>query len=432
MASNYIRKRSSSPYYQAYINVPHDLRDALGKRQFRLSLKTTSKKEAADLALPIVAEWKALFKSMRSDASTSTADKLHQLTTLLSSINKDMSTANADDKERLFHASSHYEDEVANLLGIDTFNAPVAAASDIAEFKIKTAQTTSFAGMFESYLKEIPSVKPTTVKIKRSVIQQFDDFVKKPVEHITRDDALAFQSHLLASGKKPSSIKTTIAHLKAYTSTMFPDRISVFNKITSKLPRQQKADERQAFTIAELNTLRAAISDSDEHILLPVFDIARYSGARISEICELKKSDVSLSDNTMTIRNSKSYSGDRTLPIALSLQPIIKQLMATSRSEYLIDISAGDKGRRSRIPAYRFANIRNALNMGEKLVFHSIRRTYATLAQQNGVSEFTAAALMGHKVGSTMSFSLYSSGASKSQMQEAVEIIATAIDKGST
>jgi integrase len=71
----------------------------------------------------------------------------------------------------------------------------------------------------------------------------------------------------------------------------------------------------------------------------------------------------------------------------------------------------------------RFGHLKTALRFTEEHVFHSIRRTVATQLENAGVAEGVAADIIGHKK-ATMTYGLYSGGASLKVKRAAIEKLA--------
>ena len=71
----------------------------------------------------------------------------------------------------------------------------------------------------------------------------------------------------------------------------------------------------------------------------------------------------------------------------------------------------------------RFGRLKSAAGYGRDLVFHSLRKTYATTCEQLGIPEGIAADILGHEK-ETMTYGLYSGGTSVEQKKEAVEQVA--------
>jgi integrase len=67
----------------------------------------------------------------------------------------------------------------------------------------------------------------------------------------------------------------------------------------------------------------------------------------------------------------------------------------------------------------RFGRLKTKMGYGKQHVFHSIRKTAATVFEQAGVPEGVTADIIGHEK-QTMTYGLYSGGTSIKQRQEAI------------
>ena len=70
----------------------------------------------------------------------------------------------------------------------------------------------------------------------------------------------------------------------------------------------------------------------------------------------------------------------------------------------------------------RFGRLKKELGFGKQYVFHSIRKTVATLLENAHVPEGVAADILGHDK-PTMTYGLYSGGASMENKREAIETL---------
>jgi integrase len=75
----------------------------------------------------------------------------------------------------------------------------------------------------------------------------------------------------------------------------------------------------------------------------------------------------------------------------------------------------------------RFGRLKRSLGFGDDLVFHSIRKTFATVCEQQGINEGVAADLLGHEK-QTMTYGLYSGGSSVTQKKTVIDIIDDYLD----
>lgn len=148
---------------------------------------------------------------------------------------------------------------------------------------------------------------------------------------------------------------------------------------------------------------------------------AKYTGARIEEICQIKTTDVT--DQTISIIKSKTHAGVRKIPIHSQITSLIKNLKDNSKDTYLIgNLKTTRLGQRSAHIGKKFGRIKTRLGFGKTKVFHSIRKTVVTQLEQASISESITADIVGHEK-KTMTYGVYSGGSSMEQKIEAIEKI---------
>jgi integrase len=109
------------------------------------------------------------------------------------------------------------------------------------------------------------------------------------------------------------------------------------------------------------------------------------------------------------------------VPIHSKLKATVARLRKASQDGYLLPGLVPNKyGDRSGALGKRFGRLKTRLGFGEGHVFHSIRRTVATLLENAGVPEGVSADILGHDK-PTMTYGLYSGGASLATKREAIE-----------
>ena len=120
-------------------------------------------------------------------------------------------------------------------------------------------------------------------------------------------------------------------------------------------------------------------------MLYYLINIGIFTGARIEEICSLKVVDIATEN--FTIRDSKTPSGNRQVPIHDQLKGLIKELKNTSQDGYLLSGLSEDKdGKRSGAIGKRFRRLKNQLGFERRYFFHSTRKTVVTLLDHVGIS----------------------------------------------
>ena len=99
---------------------------------------------------------------------------------------------------------------------------------------------------------------------------------------------------------------------------------------------------------------------------------------------------------------------------------LVAKMIEGSTDGYLVrSNAAGQYGVRSDPYSKRFGRMKEAMGFSAGHVFHSIRKTVATLLEHAEVKEGIAADILGHEK-KTMTFGLYSDESSMAQKLEAI------------
>ena len=396
----YIRKPKNQRYYIAIVDIPKDVRAVIGKTQFKRSLRTENRAEALRKSIPIVDAWQRAIEAARGANN----DSLEELQRLVVDIRSDLKTADRASKENLEHALIAIEQELAEMANATT---PEAYAK-------VTMRAVMLPELLEQQITET-DLTPKSLKDKRRWISEFERVVNKPIQQISKRDVIGFVEHLQQDNKHPTTIKKALSYLSSVfrfaTDKLIVDTPNPFTDVKVASPKVRKSDLRQPFSVKDIHRLHSAIVDRDDTDLLTSFMIAAHTGMRIAEVVSLTSEDIV--DGFFHVRGTKTYSSERVIPIAPVLLPLV------SNPDFKIDASADAIGK-------RFSRLKSALGYDDRFVFHSLRHSFATWLQTTGTSEHTAASILGHSTtGFSMSFGLYSSGASIEQKREAVNAVET-------
>jgi len=199
-----------------------------------------------------------------------------------------------------------------------------------------------------------------------------------------------------------------------------------FSELNFKAGRKQKnTTVRQAFSAEEIESLHQAAREKGDEQLADLIALGAYTGARIEELCAIKLEDITQSSGVqiITVTDSKTDAGVRTVPIHPALKSVIKRLTKDSNDEYLFsNLTSSKYGDRCNAIGKRFGRLKEKSGFGKTHVFHSIRKTVITILENAGVSEGITADIVGHEK-KTMTYGLYSAGTSDKKKLEAIKQI---------
>ena len=204
----------------------------------------------------------------------------------------------------------------------------------------------------------------------------------------------------------------------------YKDRANPFEEHDlPKVRGRDKVDaQRKDFTLDDLTKLHAAAVSEGLQALADLILLGTLTGARIEELCQLKKDNVITVDNVLSfdITDSKTKAGIRIVPIHPGIIDLVKRLINDSTDEYLIVTKSRSKyGIRSDPMVKAFGRLKTAQGFGSDRVFHSIRKTVITQLVRANVQGTLIAELVGHETG-LVTFDVYSQGATTAQKFDAI------------
>ena len=226
---------------------------------------------------------------------------------------------------------------------------------------------------------------------------------------------MLFSKSKATVSKLMSTYRVFWKYLEQVTGTDLDDP---FRDVVPKGGRKTKAAvaaERKAFPPEDIPRLIKECPFTD---LKHLITLAAYTGCRIEELCSLKLTQVK--DDRLVIEDAKSAASNRDVPIHKEIAQLVARLVDTSTDEYLLcDLTFNMYGDRSNAIGKRFGRLKAQLGYDRRYVFHSIRKTFTSRLEAAGVPELLAARLLGHEV-KTISYGLYSSGSTFTQLQDAI------------
>ena len=230
----------------------------------------------------------------------------------------------------------------------------------------------------------------STIKWYTSVARRFQDHFDKPADQMGEAEIMGYQHHLMTKRdiNKPSANKHNSALRFLYGVTL--DIVLNYMKIphtkyNRRLPK--------LFTREEICRI-IDFAGSLEHRVM--FMLAYGSGLRISEVTNLKVSDIESGNMRILVRQGK---GDRDRYVLLPQATLdaLREYWLTCRPNDWLFVAPEKGGRyvnRTLADAFRSALKRSCISKQGN--FHLLRHCYATHSYEDGVDLLTLKSLLGH------------------------------------
>lgn len=312
-------------------------------------------------------------------------------------------------------------------------------------FAIATGGIVHLGVHLEEYLGTLQN-EPKSVDMKRATINRFSESFPYVTDVRRREVQRWVNDMISGEGKAVATVRRSLSELRGYWSYLMnlgavPEDHLPFEKLT--LPRSNRREptqrlqatvgrKREPFEPSEVVLLLEAAEAKGDHQLANLIRLGMWTGARIEELCGLRATSFAgrgvakAKDDLgyIAIEEAKTSAGVRKVPIHSQLRVHLECLCEGSTDGYVLSgLSLNKYGDRSNAVGKRFGRLKRELGFGEQHVFHSIRKTVATMLENAGVPEGVSADILGHDK-PTMTYGLYSGGASVEIKRQAIEKLA--------
>lgn len=269
-----------------------------------------------------------------------------------------------------------------------------------------------FKAAVESFFDYLDDVKASTESRYRTAAKPLVEFFgQMPVDRISAEDVLKYRKHRRSQKRKAPA---RLLKAKPNAKTDKPLRPATINRETTLLSGIYKhlrvaKGLNLASPTADIDQLdESNISDRiieiDEFILYlrhasqPLRDVARlmyYTGLRPSEVTRLSVNDVHFAAGVITVREGKTKSARRRVPIQMPASHILQRRVRNARNGLLFP---GGKAANSQVPLVKLNNAhKGAIERSgvEPFRVYDLRHTWATHMHAAGVDLETLRVLGG-------------------------------------
>ena len=198
-----------------------------------------------------------------------------------------------------------------------------------------------------------------------------------------------------------SSSKSTQDNLVILYHAIF--RICMENDIIEKdysrfvkIAKTEKKHKKEIFTHSEIETIRNNLSwaSSSGAELMDSILVMLYTGLRISELLNLRCSDVHVEERWIDVKGTKTAAARRIVPIHDAILPIIRnRLHYSDPASFLFTIN-GKKLNRNRYKTAFYYEFQKVFNVERSP--HECRHTFITRCTSCGVNQILLRKMVGH------------------------------------
>ncbi len=221
-----------------------------------------------------------------------------------------------------------------------------------------------------------------TVRNYSFFVDKFLQKTGKPAQELSEQDARAYLSELFESKSKNTIMLATAALKFFYTEILKKDFSQVkMPKKESRLPEVLSREEVQRI-----------INSADNEKSRLIVSLLYSSGLRVSELVNLKVSDINFPEKTGWVRKGKG-SKDRIFAISESLAQELEEYLAGRNNIYVF---SREKPLTTRNIQKIICGLRKRAAINKKITPHTLRHSFATHLLEQGTDIRVIQAALGH------------------------------------
>lgn len=229
-----------------------------------------------------------------------------------------------------------------------------------------------------------------------------------PLRDITVNHVEAIKAHMMDEGLAPATVRYGLAVLRQVFNWARNHDLFIGDSPTRKVKKPMADNRRMRFLTPE--EVVKLLETVKKHSILVhnICLVSATTGARLSEVCGLCWSDVDLKGHMLTLRNTKN--GDTRH--AKMTKQVLEMFVSLPRGRADAPVFPGRRGKDGKVTritrvSRTFDRVVEALKLNDgitdptqKVVFHSLRHSFASWARKSGADLFTLQRLLGHRTAS--------------------------------
>ncbi len=238
-------------------------------------------------------------------------------------------------------------------------------------------------------------------RYRNHLAPRFDD---KRLSEIAPLDLERMKSELAKEGKAPATIMHCLKLFRQIFNKAVAWGLHQGNNPVKSVKMPTLENQRERFLSHEEARLLLDELNKVSEIVHDISLLGLYCGMRAGEIFDLKGNDIDFSNGIITILNPKNKSARKT-DMNSTVKAMLQKRMPGNPTDYVFTKKTHRKEGTDRITevSQTFAKVADKLfNVGvkdrrQRVVFHTLRHTFASWLALNGESLLTIKELLGHK-----------------------------------
>jgi integrase len=432
--------------------IPKPQQGSLGRKMFRAVMPQTDPQSAYIASLPIIADWRRQIETAKTGSRDQFQAEILRLRTEYERyqgkpLDADVCEVFGRILDFLFQrfggvSAAAQRLALADAKGdagqaLQTLPAPVQARHALQQIIGLETPDTPFLYRLEAF-KETTHLKGKALAQTVFALKGFAKAVNLSLEALQGPGAGNTVQKWLDDLRRDRGLRsTTLMHklsgLQAYWKWLHKrefvaNEFGPFHRRDARDGRngaEEADDDRMPFDPVDVPRLwRAAEEDGDPELFAAI-KLGAYTGIRRNGICSLTASSV-VTDRESGIRyfqvTEKTKSGRRKVPVHLAITDLVDAMIANADKDGYLFHSPGIDvfGYRGKDISVRFTALKAAMGFHEKQDFHSLRHTFQSGLEHQGVREKVRKNLMGHKV-SDITDGRYGTVAPLTELRDGIE-----------
>ena len=247
----------------------------------------------------------------------------------------------------------------------------------------------TFEDVYNKMLDSKKDMSKTTINSYRMAFNILGDLHSRKFNELKLND---YQQIINNCNKEYHTLRKVKSCLSVMYDFSIKNEIYNGNNLSDWLDiGKSTTEEKEIFSDEEIQIL----FNNDDKDICKITLILIHSSLRISELLNLKNEDVHLEERYLDIKDSKTDSGIRKVPIANKIIEYIKYFKY-SNNEYLITNNKNKQFKYSNFKREFFDRMIEELNFNKKLSIHSTRHTTISLLVRNKVPSTFIKLIVGH------------------------------------